>query len=129
MDNKRAQVVGERTYGDAALRQAITMDDGGAIILSVAKYYSPDGKAIQDTGVTPATLVSDAEPQIDSTRTASRCPMPPERSSGRKKKAGRRSGGEEGAGSAGQELSAARNCRGPSQGSACPAALAYSVFK
>ena len=50
LDNKRAQVVGERTYGDAAVRKAITMEDGGAIILSVAKYYSPEGgKAIQDT--------------------------------------------------------------------------------
>ena len=65
MDNKRAQVVGERTYGDAALRSAITMEDGGAIILSVAKYYSPDGKAIQDTGVTPNNVVSDADAQID----------------------------------------------------------------
>jgi len=65
MDNKRAQVVGERTYGDAALRRAITMDDGGAIILSVAKYYSPDGKAIQDTGVTPNSVVSDADSQVD----------------------------------------------------------------
>ena len=43
-DNKRGKVVGERTYGDAAQRKAITMDDGGAIILSVAKYYRPDGK-------------------------------------------------------------------------------------
>jgi carboxyl-terminal processing protease len=65
MDNKRAQVVGERTYGDAALRRAITMDDGGAIILSVAKYYSPEGKAIQDAGVTPNNVVSDADAQID----------------------------------------------------------------
>ncbi len=65
MDNKRAQVVGERTYGDAALRRAITMEDGGAIILSVAKYYSPEGKAIQDTGVTPNNVVSDADTQID----------------------------------------------------------------
>src|ERR1019366_4363959 len=65
MDNKRAQVVGERTYGDAALRRAITMEDGGAIILSVAKYYSPEGKAIQDTGVTPNNVVSDADAQID----------------------------------------------------------------
>jgi carboxyl-terminal processing protease len=61
-DNKRAQLVGERTYGDASLRRAITMDDGGAIILSVAKYYSADGKAIQDNGVTPGTLVAEAEP-------------------------------------------------------------------
>jgi carboxyl-terminal processing protease len=65
MDSKRAQVVGERTYGDAAVRRAITMEDGGAIILSVAKYYSPDGKAIQDTGVTPNNVVSDADAQID----------------------------------------------------------------
>ncbi len=63
--NKRAQLVGERTYGDAALRRALTMDDGSAIILSVANYYSPDGKAIQDTGVTPGTAVASAEPQIE----------------------------------------------------------------
>jgi carboxyl-terminal processing protease len=64
-DSKRAQVVGERTYGDAAMRKAITMDDGGAIILSVAKYYSANGKAIQDTGVTPATQVAEPEVQVD----------------------------------------------------------------
>ena len=64
LGNKRAQVVGERTYGDASLRRALTMDDGAAIILSVAKYYSPDGKAIQDNGVTPGTLVAEAEPVV-----------------------------------------------------------------
>ena len=65
-DNKRAQVVGERTYGDAAIRKPITMDDGSAVILSVAKYFSPSGKAIQDTGVTPAVPVQDIEPAIES---------------------------------------------------------------
>jgi carboxyl-terminal processing protease len=64
LDSKRADVVGERTYGDASVRQAITMDDGGAIILSVAKYYSPDGKAIQDNGVTPNVQVNEIEPVI-----------------------------------------------------------------
>ena len=64
-DNKRGQVVGERTHGDAALRQAITMEDGGAIILSVAKYYTPGGKAIQDTGVVPATLMREPEAQVE----------------------------------------------------------------
>jgi len=63
-DNKRGKVVGERTYGDAAQRKAITMDDGSAIILSVAKYYSPDGKSIAE-GVTPATAVAEQEAQID----------------------------------------------------------------
>ena len=65
LDSKRAEVVGERSYGDAAVMQAITMDDGGAIILSVAKYYSPSGKAIQDVGVTPTVQVSEAEPLAD----------------------------------------------------------------
>ncbi len=61
MDDKRAEVVGERTYGNASVRKAITMDDGSAVILSVAKYYSPGGKAIQDTGVTPSVPVAEAE--------------------------------------------------------------------
>jgi len=65
-ENKRGQVVGERTYGDAAVRKVITMEDGGAIILSVAKYYPPEGsKAIQDTGVTPATVVAEADSQVE----------------------------------------------------------------
>ena len=62
LDDKRADVVGERTYGDAAVRKTITMDDGSAVILSVAKYYSPGGKAIQDTGVTPSVPVQEIEP-------------------------------------------------------------------
>jgi carboxyl-terminal processing protease len=53
MNDKRAKVVGERTYGDAAVRKAVPLGDGSAVILSVAKYYSPDGKSIQDNGVTP----------------------------------------------------------------------------
>jgi carboxyl-terminal processing protease len=62
LDDKRAEVVGERTYGDAAIRKAITMDDGSAVILSVAKYYSPSGKAIQDAMVTPSVPVQESEP-------------------------------------------------------------------
>jgi len=62
LDDKRSEVVGERTYGDAAVRKTITMDDGSAVILSVAKYYSPAGKAIQDTGVTPSVPVQEIEP-------------------------------------------------------------------
>jgi carboxyl-terminal processing protease len=65
LDSKRADVVGERSYGDAAVRKAVTLDDGAAVILSVAKYYSPSGKAIQDTGVTPSVLVTDAEPVVE----------------------------------------------------------------
>lgn len=63
LDNKRGSVVGEKTFGNASVRKAIALDDGSAVILSVAKYYSPAGKAIQDTGVTP----SDAVVEIDAT--------------------------------------------------------------
>jgi len=67
LDDKRAQVVGERSYGDASVRRTIQMDDGGAIILSVAKYYSPSGKAIQDTGVVPTVQLTenDNSPELD----------------------------------------------------------------
>ncbi len=65
LDDKRAEVVGERTYGDASTRKAITLDDGSAVILSVAKYYSPGGKAIQDTGVTPSVPLTESESGID----------------------------------------------------------------
>jgi carboxyl-terminal processing protease len=62
--NKRATLVGEHTYGDASIRQPITMDDGSAVILSVAKYYTPDGKSIQDNGVTPDEQVLEADQSI-----------------------------------------------------------------
>jgi carboxyl-terminal processing protease len=68
--------VGERSYGDAGVRRAITMDDGSAVILSVAKYYSPAGKAIQDTGVTPTTMVSEIEPVVDTDDDDNNPPQP-----------------------------------------------------
>ena len=60
LDSSRAHLVGERTYGDAALRKAVSLDDGSAVILSVAKYSSPLGKVIQETGITPPVAVADS---------------------------------------------------------------------
>ncbi|MCP5109675.1 MAG: PDZ domain-containing protein [bacterium] len=67
LENKRAEVVGERSYGDAAMRKAVPLDDGSAVILSTAKYYSATGKAVQDTGVTPTvvSIARDPLPAID----------------------------------------------------------------
>ena len=62
-DLKRAEVVGERTYGDAAIRKPVVMDDGAAVILSVAKFHNSNGKALQDVGVMPSVPVADLEPQ------------------------------------------------------------------
>ena len=66
LDLKRSEVVGERTYGDAAMRKAITLDDGSALILAVAKYYSPSGLAIQDKAVMPSVPMADAPEPTDS---------------------------------------------------------------
>ena len=60
LDNKRGEVVGERTYGLAALQKTITMEDGAALILSVAKYQRPTGEALQDGGLTPSFPLSPA---------------------------------------------------------------------
>lgn len=54
LENKRADLVGEKTYGNAAMRQAILLEDGSAVILATAKYYAPvSQKPIQDNVVTP----------------------------------------------------------------------------
>jgi carboxyl-terminal processing protease len=59
LENARGDVVGDKTFGDGSVQKVIEMPDGSALILSVAKYYSPTGKAIQDTAVTPNILVAD----------------------------------------------------------------------
>lgn len=66
LENKRGEVVGERTYGAAAMRKAVSLDDGSAVILAVAKYYSPNGNAIQDKAVTPSVPMADA-PEVAET--------------------------------------------------------------
>ena len=60
LDNKRGEVVGERTYGLAAVQKTITMEDGAALILSVAKYQRPTGEALQDGGLAPSFPLSPA---------------------------------------------------------------------
>ena len=57
LDNKRGDVVGDRTFGDGSVQKTIELPTGGAVILSVAKYASPSGKKIQDDAVTPNVLV------------------------------------------------------------------------
>lgn len=61
LENARGDVVGDKTFGDGSVQKLIDMPDGAALILSVAKYYSPNGKAIQDAAVTPNVLVADSD--------------------------------------------------------------------
>src|SRR6202158_5489009 len=61
LENARGDVVGDKTFGDGSVQKVIPLPDGSALILSVAKYYSPGGKAIQDTAVTPSIVIADSE--------------------------------------------------------------------
>jgi len=61
LENARGDVVGDKTFGDGSVQKLIELPDGGALILSIAKYYSPEGKAIQDSAVSPNVVVADAD--------------------------------------------------------------------
>lgn len=56
--NHRGDVVGERTFGTASEQKLIEFDDGSAIYLTDAFYYTPAGKAIPEEGVLPTTEVT-----------------------------------------------------------------------
>jgi carboxyl-terminal processing protease len=65
LDNKRGDVLGEKTFGSGSIQKTIPLDDGGALILSIAKYYTPSGTAIEDKAITPTVLVAGkAEPVL-----------------------------------------------------------------
>jgi carboxyl-terminal processing protease len=60
LENARGDVVGDKTFGDGSVQKLIEMQNSSALILSVAKYYSPSGKPIQDSAVTPNVLIADS---------------------------------------------------------------------
>ncbi|MBW4040016.1 MAG: PDZ domain-containing protein [Acidobacteria bacterium] len=64
-DDKRGQLVGERTFGEGSLQKTFDLQDGGAVILSIAKYASPSGKQFEEDAVTPTTLVASNADMLD----------------------------------------------------------------
>jgi carboxyl-terminal processing protease len=61
LDNSRGEVVGDKTFGEGSVQKVLEVPDGSALILSVAKYYTPKGKIIQDTGITPNVVIAAAD--------------------------------------------------------------------
>jgi carboxyl-terminal processing protease len=53
----KVEIVGQRTFGTASQQKLIPLEDGAALVLTVAKYYTPAGKVILDEGVTPTVEV------------------------------------------------------------------------
>lgn len=56
-DNKRALLVGEKTYGKGLVQTVFPLRDGGALKLTTQKYFTPDGTDINEIGINPDYVV------------------------------------------------------------------------
>jgi carboxyl-terminal processing protease len=52
-DNGRALILGSRTFGKGSVQTILPLSDGSALRLTTARYYTPSGKSIQLSGITP----------------------------------------------------------------------------
>jgi carboxyl-terminal processing protease len=59
---KRGEILGVPTSGRSAVQKAISLGDGTAVVLSVAQYWTPDGKPLLGEGLEP-TLVVERTPE------------------------------------------------------------------
>ena len=60
-DYKVAIIMGEKTFGKASVQQLFPLVNGGAIKLTIARYYTPSGRSIQLDGIEPDIFVKKAE--------------------------------------------------------------------
>lgn len=60
-ENGRGKVIGTKTYGKGSVQRIIPLSNGGALRLTIAKFYSPNGNEIHGKGVAP-----DIEVEINS---------------------------------------------------------------
>ena len=65
-DNKRAIIMGTKTFGKGSVQTIIPLSDGSALRLTTARYYTPNGNSIQDRGITPNVIVDQMKiPKIE----------------------------------------------------------------
>jgi carboxyl-terminal processing protease len=67
-DQKRATVVGEKSFGSGSDQKIIQLKSGAVLILSTAKYYTPGGRVIQDDVARSAGILPDIEAPDTETR-------------------------------------------------------------
>ncbi|QHI69496.1 S41 family peptidase [Tichowtungia aerotolerans] len=56
-DHKRAMLVGEKTFGKGSVQSILPLEDGSAIKLTTAKYYTPSERVIHEHGIEPDYIV------------------------------------------------------------------------
>lgn len=64
-DNGKALIVGTQTFGKGSVQTVIPLEDGSALKLTTAKYYTPKGRSIQAEGITPDIIVKYMKPSED----------------------------------------------------------------
>jgi len=52
-DNKRALIMGVQSFGKGSVQSVVKLSDGSGLKLTIARFYTPKGRAIQSEGVTP----------------------------------------------------------------------------
>ncbi|MFA6500140.1 MAG: S41 family peptidase [Desulfurivibrionaceae bacterium] len=57
-DHKKAVIIGAQTFGKGSVQTIIPMDSGAGLRLTTARYYTPSGRSIQATGITPDIVVA-----------------------------------------------------------------------
>jgi carboxyl-terminal processing protease len=63
-DHQRAVIMGTQTFGKGSVQTIIELEDGAGLKLTVARYYTPRHRSIQERGITPDVLVADAAPPL-----------------------------------------------------------------
>lgn len=64
--NRRALVLGTKTFGKGSVQTIIPIDNQGALRMTTALYFTPSGRSIQDYGVTPNVNVAETDAPQDS---------------------------------------------------------------
>jgi len=62
-DHKRAIILGTQTFGKGSVQTILPMNNGSAIKLTTARYFTPNGRSIQAKGIVPDILVEDVADQ------------------------------------------------------------------
>ncbi len=63
-DNKRAVIIGQKTFGKGSVQTLVELDDKSAIKYTIALYYTPSGKSIQAKGIEPDVTVLSIDPSV-----------------------------------------------------------------
>src|SRR5205085_2395280 len=56
-DHGRAVVMGTQTFGKGSVQTVIELEDGSGVKLTIARYYTPSGRSIQEKGIAPDLVV------------------------------------------------------------------------